>query len=149
MTSNSTSAVSFYDNYAVCNPPAQVYIGGLGAPAVRTTGTAVLSVARHATNLVNAARRHDSVHVDQLDEHRATATPPRMPFRRGTFTGGTQTLRNIAAGTWVENCLTFAYANTTVPRQGTYTGRVTYHAARCRDHADVEVPPVSHSCCVR
>src|SRR5215831_3103274 len=42
MTSNSTQAVSFYDNFTFCNPPAQVYIGGFyRLPG--TTGTATLS----------------------------------------------------------------------------------------------------------
>lgn len=43
MTSNSTQANSFYDNFAVCNPPQQVYVGGW----VRTpngNGSGTLSV---------------------------------------------------------------------------------------------------------
>ena len=44
----------------------------------------------------------------------------------GTFNGGTLALRTIASGTWVENCLTFSYANVAVPAAGTYTGQVTY-----------------------
>ena len=53
MTSDSTQAISFYDNYAFCNPPTQVYIGGFfRLPG--TTGTATLSVTTSAANLVNA-----------------------------------------------------------------------------------------------
>src|SRR5579872_4059831 len=43
MTSDSTQAVSYYDNYSFCNPPTQVYIGGFyRRPGA--TGTATLSV---------------------------------------------------------------------------------------------------------
>jgi hypothetical protein len=44
----------------------------------------------------------------------------------GTFGTGTQTLRSIAANRWVENCLSFNYANTSVLPAGTYVGRATY-----------------------
>jgi hypothetical protein len=47
----------------------------------------------------------------------------------GPFNGGTITLANIAAGTWVETCHSFTYANTAVVAAGTYTGRVTYSLA--------------------
>jgi len=47
----------------------------------------------------------------------------------GTFNGGTITLANIAAGTWVEDCHTFTYANSAIRPAGTYTGRATYSLA--------------------
>ena len=51
MTSNSATSASFYDGYAVCNPPAQVYVGGW-ARLPSGTGTAVLTVTSPA-NLVS------------------------------------------------------------------------------------------------
>jgi hypothetical protein len=121
MTSDSTQSASFYDNYAVCNPPAQVYIGGW-ARLPSGTGTAVLSATSPA-NLLNgtATIPFTTIRWTSTANGNATADIP-----AGTFTGGTQTLTNIAAGTWVENCLTFFYANTAVVRQGIYKGRVTY-----------------------
>src|SRR3982751_6074887 len=53
MTTDSTAATSFYDSFAFCNVPAQVYLGGFfRLPGA--TGTATLSVTTSAANLVNA-----------------------------------------------------------------------------------------------
>ena len=121
MTSDSTQSVSFYDNFVVCNPPAQVYIGGW----VRTpagTGTGVLSVTSPAT-LTSGTTTIPFSQISWTSTANGNTTPD---IPAGSFNGGTLTLRNIAAGNWVENCHTFAYANTTVVAAGTYTGRVTY-----------------------
>jgi hypothetical protein len=123
MTSNSTQAVSFYDNYAFCNPPAQVYIGGFfRLPG--TTGTATLSVSTGA-NLVSATG--DTIPFTQISwtssgngDTGAEAIPG------GSFTGGTQTLRTFTVNTWNESCHTFSYANSASVASGTYTGRATY-----------------------
>jgi hypothetical protein len=124
MTSDSTQSASFYDNYAVCNPPSQVYIGGW-ARLPSGTGTAVLSVTT-PVNLLNGANRipFNSIRWTSTANGNATADIP-----AGTFAGGNQVLTNIAAGTWVENCLTFFYANTAIVPQGVYTGRATYSLA--------------------
>jgi hypothetical protein len=124
MTSDSTQAVSFYDNFVVCNPPAQVYIGGW----VRTpagTGTGVLSVTSPAT-LTSGTTTIPFSQISWTSTANGNTTPD---IPAGAFNGGTQTLRNIAAGNWVENCHTFSYANTNVVAAGTYTGRVTYTLA--------------------
>jgi hypothetical protein len=121
MTSNSTQSTSFYDNFLVCNPPSQVYIGGW----VRTptgTGTGVLSVASPA-NLTSGANTIPFSQISWTSTANGNTTPD---IPAGAFNGGTLALRNIAAGTWVENCHTFSYANTAVVAAGTYTGRVTY-----------------------
>ncbi len=124
MTSNSTQAASFYDNFVVCNPPAQVYIGGW----VRTpagTGTGVLSVTSPAT-LTSGTTTIPFSQISWTSTANGNTTPD---IPAGTFNGGTLMLRNIAAGNWVENCHTFSYANTAVVAAGTYTGRVTYTLA--------------------
>ena len=124
MSSNSTQAASFYDNFVVCNPPAQVYIGGW----VRTpagTGTGVLSVTSPAT-LTSGTTTIPFSQISWTSTANGNTTPD---IPGGTFNGGTLALRNIAAGTWVENCHTFSYANTAVVAAGTYTGRVTYTLA--------------------
>ena len=123
MTSNSSQSASFYDNFAVCNPPNQVYVGGW----VRTptgAGSGVLSVTSPAalTSVTTTA----TIPFTQIS-WTSTAngnTAPDIPA--GTFNGGTLGLRTIAANTWVENCHTFFYANTAVVSAATYTGQVTY-----------------------
>ena len=124
MTSNSTQAASFYDNFVVCIPPAQVYIGGW----VRTpagTGTGVLSVTSPAT-LTSGTTTIPFSQISWTSTANGNTTPD---IPAGTFNGGTLMLRNISAGNWVENCHTFSYANTAVVAAGTYTGRVTYTLA--------------------
>ncbi len=123
MTSNSTQANSFYDNFAVCNPPSQVYVGGW----VRTpngNGSGVLSVTSPAS--LTSATTPATIPFTQISwtsTANGTSTPD---IPAGTFTGGTQALRTITANTWVENCHTFFYANTAIVSAATYTGQVTY-----------------------
>ncbi|MFO1322830.1 MAG: hypothetical protein U1F15_02095 [Burkholderiales bacterium] len=123
MTSDSTQSASFYDNFAVCNPPSQVYVGGW----VRTptgSGSGVLSVTSPAA--LTSATSPATIPFTQISWTSTAngSTTPDIPA--GTFTGGTQALRTIAAGTWVENCHTFFYANTAIVSAATYTGQVTY-----------------------
>lgn len=123
MTSNSTQSTSFYDNFAVCNPPSQVYVGGwLRTPS--GNGTAVLSVTSPAS--LTSTTTSATIPFTQINWTSTANSDPTPDIPAGTFTGGTQALRNIAAGTWVENCHTFYYKNTNVVRAGTYTGQVTY-----------------------
>jgi hypothetical protein len=122
MTSNSAVSISFYDNYVVCNPPQQVYVGGwYRIPGASGTG-AVLTVST-PTSLTSGSDTIPFTSISWTSTANGNAT---ADIPAGTFTGGTQTLRTIAVNTWVENCLTFSYANATVPAPGIYTGRATY-----------------------
>ena len=121
MTSNSTQSVSFYDNFAVCNPPSQVYIGGW----VRTptgTGTGVLSVASPA-NLTSGV---NTIPFSQISWTSTANGNAAANIPAGTFNGGTLALANFARNTFVENCFTYRYANTIVAAAGTFTGRATF-----------------------
>lgn len=122
MTSNSTAANSFLDGFNVCNPPSQVYIGGwVRVPG--TTGSGVMTVTTPA-NLVNVAGNtipFSSISWASTANGNATAH-----IAAGTFTGGSITLANIAANTWVENCMVFSFANSSIYAAGTYTGRAVY-----------------------
>lgn len=124
MTSDSTQAVSFYDNYSFCNPPVQVYIGGFyRLPG--NVGTATLSVTTSAANLVDAAG--DTIPFSQISwtsSGNGDAGAEVIPG--GSFTGGTQTLATFGVNTWNESCHTFSYKNTASVAAGTYTGRATY-----------------------
>jgi hypothetical protein len=123
MTSNSAQAVSYYDNFAFCNPPIQVYIGGFfRLPGA--AGTATLSVTT-AANLVNATG--DTIPFSQISwtsSGNGDAGAEVIPA--GAFNGGTQTLTTFKVNTWNESCHTFSYANAASVASGTYTGRATY-----------------------
>ena len=127
MTSNSTQANSPLDNFSVCSPPAQVYVGGSyqRSNAANGPATAQLSVTSPA-NLTSAAG--DVIPFTQISWTTSAlggdATPNVIPA--GTFVGGTQALTALAANTYVENCHTFSYANSAPRAAGTYNGRVTY-----------------------
>src|SRR5689334_15309018 len=90
MTSDSTQAASFYDNYSFCNPPGQVYIGGFfRLPG--NSGTATLSVTTSSANLTNATG--DTIPFSQISwTSSGNGDTGAEPIPGGTFTGGTQTL---------------------------------------------------------
>jgi hypothetical protein len=122
MTSNSTQANSFFDNFAVCNPPAQVYVGGFFRLPAASTVSAVLQVSTPAT-LTSGT---DTIAFSQISWASTANGNATADIPAGTFNGGTVFLRNIRANTWVENCHTFSYANSQVVAAGVYTGRATY-----------------------
>lgn len=126
MSSNSTQATSPYDNYPVCTPPSQVYVGGSYQRNGNGNGQAQLQVASPA-NLTTAAG--DTIPFSQISWTSSTVgnqdtTPDVIPA--GTFTGGTQTLKSIPANQYMENCHTFFYANSALRAAGDYRGTVTY-----------------------
>jgi hypothetical protein len=123
MTSNSAQANSNYDNFAFCNPPAQVYIGGFYRSP--SAGTATLSVVTSAASLINAGG--NTIPFSQISwTSSGNGDTGAEIIPGGTFTGGTQTLTTFARNTWGESCHTFAYANSSVVAAGTYSGRATY-----------------------
>lgn len=126
MTSNSTQSRSPYDNFTVCSPPAQVYVG---AAYQRTNNTQPANARLQVTspaNLTNADG--DNIPITEISWTVSAlgGDPNPTSIPAGTFSGGTQFLTNVAQGTMRENCHTFAYANTTIRPSGDYDGRVTY-----------------------
>ena len=125
MTSNSTQAVSPLDNFTVCTPTAgQVYIGGFyRLPATNAT-TAVLQVTTPAglTSGVNSIPFSEISWTSTSIGNNGAADIPAGSF----VSGGTRFLRNFAANSYVENCHTFSYANTSLVAAGTYDGVATY-----------------------
>lgn len=128
MTTDSTQANSFYDNYVFCNVPQQLYIGGF----YRTTGAGAGTVSVTATvpaSLVDGTG--DTIPFSQVSWTTGGNGPlgdsGSQPFTAGTFTGGAvQTVGTIAQNHWAESCWTFSFRNNTFPAAGTYTGRVLY-----------------------
>lgn len=125
MTSNATQARSFYDNYAFCNLPNEVYVGGYnrGGP-FGSGGNGVLTVTSPA-NLTNAAG--NTIPFSQISwTSSGNGDSGTQPFPAGTFNGSTQNLGSFPRNTWRESCHTFSYGNDAIVAAGTYTGRVTY-----------------------
>lgn len=121
MTSNSTAANSFIDGFAICNVPAQVYIGGW-ARTPNGAGTATLTITT-PPSLTSGA---DTIPFNQISWVSSGNGDTTLAIPSGTFVGGTQTLTIITANTWKEECFAFTYANATVPAAGTYTGRAVF-----------------------
>jgi hypothetical protein len=124
LTTNSTVGASSWDGYLFCNTPNEMYIGGyyrsLSGSNVATV-TATVPAA-----LVDAAG-------DQLNFSAISWTSSGngdsggQPFPAGSFVkAATQTVGFVAQNQWAESCWTFSYANASVPRQGTYAGRVLF-----------------------
>lgn len=127
MTSNSTQTNSLQgDNYLTCPTlGTQTLIGASyqrnnnSAPA-----SATLRVSSPAT-LVNA--NGDTIPISEVSwtvSAPGSGVPNVIPA--GTFNGTSQFLATIPANTYIENCHTFSFANSTVRAAGTYTARVTY-----------------------
>jgi hypothetical protein len=123
MTSDSTQANSPFDNFTVCVPPNQVYVGGYLRELTNTANSATLSVTTPAT-LSNGTETIPFTEISWTSTSIGNAGAADIPA--GTFNGGSLVLRNIASNRYVENCHTFSYANTNVVAAGTYTGRATY-----------------------
>jgi hypothetical protein len=126
MTTNSASGTSFYDGFAFCNLPSQLYIGGFYRQTGANTGSATATVtATSPVNLTNAGG--NTIPFTQISwTSSGNSDTGAQPFPAGTFVGGTQTIGTINRNQWAESCHTFSYANTSFRAAGTYTGRVTY-----------------------
>jgi hypothetical protein len=124
MTTNSTQADSFFDDYAFCNLPAQLYIGGF----YRTTGTGTGTInvtATVPTSLTDGAG--DTIPFSQISwTSGGNDDTGAEPFPAGSFTGTSQSVGSFTQNQWAESCWTFSYKNSTVPAAGSYTGVVLY-----------------------
>ncbi|HZL01256.1 MAG TPA: hypothetical protein VFC47_15310 [Caulobacteraceae bacterium] len=122
MTSNSAVADSFYDGYATCNPPTEVYVGAWSQEPAGQTGVATLTVTSPA-NLTSGA---DTIPFSQISWTSTANGDTTADVAAGTFNGGSVALASIAANTWVEDCLTFTFKNSAIVAAGTYTGQAVY-----------------------
>lgn len=123
MTSNSTQSTSYWDGFAFCNAPAQVYIGGFFRQP-GSGGSATLSASAPAALTTPGG---STLPIGQINwTSTGNSDTGVQPIPAGTFTGGVQTLGTFGANTWNESCHTFSYANSAARDAGVYTGRVTY-----------------------
>lgn len=128
MTSNSTQSTTLYgDNYTTCPTPAsQVLVGASYRRNNAGNGpaSATLTVTSPASLTTSAGDTLPFSQISWTVSASGSTSPNVIPA--GTFNGSTQTLATVAANTYIENCHTFRYANSTFPAAGTYDGRVTY-----------------------
>lgn len=122
MTTDSSQANSFFDGFAVCNPPVQMYVGGFFRQPSTTASTATVQVSA-PINLVSGS---DTIPFSQISWTSTANGNATADIPAGAFAGGTQFLVSIPSNRWLENCHVFSYANTVVVPAGTYTGRVVY-----------------------
>ena len=121
-TTNSTQSTSFFDNFVICNPPAEMYIGGYYRQPSTTASTATVQV----TSPANLLSGTDAIPFTQISWTSTANGNATADIPAGTFTGGTQFLVSIPSNRWLENCHLFRYANAAVVPAGTFTGRVVY-----------------------
>lgn len=127
MTTNSTASISLLDNFAFCNLPGQLYVGGFYRSTSNTAGSATATlVASVPANLTNAGGQ--TIPFSQIRwTSSGNGDTGAQPFPAGTFpAGGTLTIGTIRRNQWAESCHAYSYLNSSVPAAGTYTGRVTY-----------------------
>lgn len=128
MTSDSTQSNSLQgDNYLTCpTPSTQLLIGA--SYQRRNNGDGPASATLRVTSppaLTNA--NGDTIPISEVSWTVAapgSGVPNVIPA--GTFNGTSQFLANVPANTYIENCHTFRFANTTVRAAGTYQATVTY-----------------------
>ncbi len=126
MTTDSTQSQSFFDGFAFCNTPTQLYIGGFyRTPGASGGGTTATVTATVPVSLTDAAG--DTIPFTQISwTSGGNGDAGAEPFPAGSFTGTSQVVGSIAHDQWAESCWSFSYKNTVVPAAGTYTGRVLY-----------------------
>lgn len=127
MTTNSTASISLLDNYAFCNLPGQLYVGGFYRSTSNTAGSATATlVANVPASLTNAGGQ--TIPFSQIRwTSSGNGDSGAQPFPAGTFpAGGTRTLGTISRNQWAESCHTYSFLNSAVRAAGTYNGRVTY-----------------------
>ena len=126
MTTNSTAANSFWDNFTFCSPPAQLYVGGFYRRANSASGAGATLTATVPVSLSNGSG--GTIPFSQISwTSSGIGDTGAQPFPAGTFvSGSTQTIGTIARNQWAESCLTFSYANAAIVPAGTYTGTVVY-----------------------
>ena len=127
MTSDSTQSSSLYDGFSTCpSPSSQMLVGASYRRNNANNGpaSATLTVTSPA-NLTNT--NGDTIPFSEISwTVAAPGSSQPSVISAGTFNGSTITLATVSANTYIENCHTFSFANTTVRAAGTYTGQVTY-----------------------
>lgn len=124
MTSNATQTTSYYDGYAFCNVPSQIYIGGFfRRPSGSSSAVLTADVPASLIDTEGDAIPFSQISWTSSGNGDGSAA---QPVPAGTFAAGSQTLATFPSNTWRESCHAFVYANDAVVASGVYRGRVTY-----------------------
>jgi hypothetical protein len=128
MTTNSTQSRSLWgDGFVTCpNPSTQILVGASYRRRNANNGPASATLSVTSPPSLTSASG-DTIAFSEISwsvSAPGSTTPNVIPS--GSFTGAQQTLATIPAGTYIENCHSFTYANSAVQATGTYSGRVTY-----------------------
>jgi hypothetical protein len=125
MTTNSTQSISHWDNYAFCNVPGQMFIGGFYRTAGGNTVAAKVTATVPAA-LIDATG--DTIPFSKIQwTSSGNGDSGTEIFPSGIFVNGAvQNVGSMASNTWNESCWTFSYLNNTIPPAGTFTGTVRY-----------------------
>jgi hypothetical protein len=126
LNSNSTQASSPYDGYTVCQPSQhQVYVGASWRTPNNNFDNAQLRLEAPAALL--GGLNGDTIPIGELSWTSTALGNSNADIPNVASIGaGLQTLRTVTRNTWIENCLTFFYANTAVRGAGTYTGTLRF-----------------------
>jgi len=127
MTTNSTASISLLDNYAFCDLPGELYVGGFYRSTSSNAGSATATlVASVPANLTSAGGQ--TIPFSQIRWNSSgNGDSGAQPFPAGTFpAGGSLTIGTISRNQWAESCHSYSFLNSAVRAAGTYTGRVTY-----------------------
>jgi hypothetical protein len=128
MTTDSTQSRSLWgDGFTTCpNPSSQIMVGASYRRSNGNNGpaSATLSVSSPPSLTSTGG---DTIPFSEISwSVAAPGSPTPNVIPSGSFNGGQQTLATIPAGTYIENCHSFTYANSAARAAGTYNGRVTY-----------------------
>jgi len=125
MNSNSAQAVSPQSGNTACDTSQQqVYVAASYRVPNNNQTAAQLRV--QAPAQLTGGLNGDTIPIGQIRWTSTWVGGGGADIPAGTFSAGTQTLRSVGLNTWMENCLTFFYANTATPGAGTYTGTVLF-----------------------
>jgi hypothetical protein len=128
MTTNSTQSRSLWgDGFVTCpNPSSQIMVGASYRRSDANNGPASATLSVTSPPSLTSAGG-DTIPFSEIGwSVAAPGSPTPNVIPSGSFSGAQQTLATIAAGTYIENCHSFTYANGAVRAAGTYDGRVTY-----------------------
>lgn len=126
LNSDSSQANSPYDNYPVCVTSAQqVYVGAsFRSPNSNNTASALLQV--QAPAQLSGGLNGDNIPINEISWTSTALGDASADIPNWTLGAGLQGLRSVSPNTWVENCLTLFYANTTLRGAGTYSGTLQF-----------------------
>lgn len=128
MTTNSSVTTSAYNGRTFCAVPGQLYIGAYYQVPLLPLGWSSTATVRATVPAALTDAAGDTISFSTISwTSSGIGDSGAEVFPGGTFAAGTtQAVGTLSQNQWGESCWSFSYANTTVPRAGTYSGIVLY-----------------------